>query len=183
MKTRNPKLGPMLIPEEPAAAPVRPSAPSRWAPKGEQEFVDFFMYLLRAPVIVMPGWEDSFRDRWDDVLMNRLLHGREIFGQEMCTEYEAMLYVSSATLVAPPSHDWYVIYMWLFRRWNKEAANQVGLDDVPETLNVNQQEDLAGLRHWIFKGQMLRLKEKGQTPKASLGAKRKELEAEQPKLF
>ena len=172
---------------QPAPAEVARPAPAEWVPRNDKEFVDFFMYLLKAPVIVYPGWEDSFRDQWDKVLMERMVHHKEIFTQQMCTEYEAMLYVSSATLVAPPSHDWYVIYMWLFRRWNKEAAEQIGMDDVREKLNINQQEDLGRLRRWIFNGQRNHLKEKAkgvsrETAKA-LAKEKKQIEVERPKLF
>ena len=158
--------------------------PATWAPKNDGEFVDHVLYLLKAPMNLYPGWEDSFRDQWDKVLMERMVHHKDLFAQEMCTEYEAMLYISSATLVAPPSHDWYVIYMYLFRRWSKEKADQVGADI--EELNINQQEDLDRLRQWVFKGQMLHLKKgKGvsqETVKA-LAKEKKQIEVERPKLF
>ena len=76
----------------------------------------------------------------------------------MCTEYEAMLYISSATLVAPPSHDWHEIHMWLFKRWIHEKAKSIDID--MREPNINQQEDLARLWQWIFKRQRTRLKEK-----------------------
>ncbi|MDP2949227.1 MAG: hypothetical protein Q8P22_06790 [Chloroflexota bacterium] len=172
---------------QPAPAELARPAPAEWAPQTEKEFVDFFLYLLKAPLILYPGWEDTFRDQWDKVLMERMIHHKDLFAQKMCTEYEAMLYISSATLVAPPSHDWYVIYMYLFRRWNKEAAQQIGMDDVPEKLNMNQQDDLARLRQWIFKGQRTHLKEKAkgisqETAKAP-ATEKKLIEVERPKLF
>ncbi|MDP3064137.1 MAG: hypothetical protein Q8O40_13145 [Chloroflexota bacterium] len=167
---------------QPAPAEVARPAPAEWAHRNDEQFVDYFMYLLMAPLILYPGWEESFRDRMSDVTLQRMIHHKEIFTQQMCTEYEAMLYISSATLVASPSHDWYVIYMWLFKRWNKEAAEKIGMDDAPEKLNSNQQEDLAGLRQWIFKGQRTRLKARG-VSQATVRVERKELEVERPKLF
>ena len=164
---------------QPVPAEVARPAPAEWAPRNEEEFVDFFLYLLKATLILYPGWEESFRDRMNDVTPQRFLRHRELFAQKMCTQYEAMLYISLATLVAPPSHDWYEIYMWLFRRWNMDASEKIGMDDVPEELNVNQREDLDGLRLWVFKGQMQHLKKgKGVSQETA-----KALEVERPKLF
>lgn len=173
--------GPQLFPDPvPEAAPeVSPEPASTWAPKGEDEFVGFFMYMLTAPLIVYPGWEESFKDRWDEVVMSRLLHGRQVFAERICTEYEAMLYVSSATQVAPLEHDWFQIYMWLFARWKPDVAEEHDLKPDRAELNAQQQEKLAGLRAWIFKSQLQRLKEKGKAAQKE----RKELEVTQPKLF
>ncbi|MDP3063743.1 MAG: hypothetical protein Q8O40_11130 [Chloroflexota bacterium] len=166
---------------QPAPAEVARPASTEWAPTNDKEFVDFFLYLLKAPLILFPGWEDTFQERMKDVRLQRMIHYREIFTQKMCTEYEAMLYVSSATLVHPPSHDWYVIYMYLFRRWRPDAADSLELDASEGTkLNPNQQEDLDRLRLWVFKHQMLHLK--GQT-KAAKEQEAQKLEVERPKLF
>ncbi|MBF8267721.1 MAG: hypothetical protein HW388_1229, partial [Dehalococcoidia bacterium] len=122
----------------------------------ERKFVESVLYFLKAPVIVWPSYEDDFRDRWDQVLLHRLAHAREVFAQKECTEFEAMLYVSSASLVHPLTHEWAEIYFWLFRRWRPEAAvdNDIGGHE----LDPQEREELARLRRCIFKGQMLHLK-------------------------
>ncbi len=56
----------------PSPAEVARPAPAEWAPRNEEEFVDFFLYLLKAPLILFPGWEESFRDRMQDVTLQRL---------------------------------------------------------------------------------------------------------------
>lgn len=175
-----PEVAPQVSPE--VAPEMIPEVPARWAPKDEKEFVGFFMYMLTAPVIVWPGWEDSYRDRWPDVLMNRLAHGRQVFAERMCTEFEAMLFISSATLNAVPAHDWVQVYLWLFARWKPDVAEAEDIKPDRAELNAQQKEKLAELRAWVFKGQLQRLKEKGK-PSRETEAERKELEVTQPKLF
>jgi hypothetical protein len=151
----------------PALFDLEPESPKQEAPapsfrKDADQFVDQFMYLLTAPYMCYPPWDSVWdaNDNKTTATLERLMHVREIFDTQQCTEFEAMLYISTATLAHPPSHDWFQIYMWLFNRWNPELAQQNDLiPDRPE-LNVNQQEDLARLRRWIFNQQMAHLKAK-----------------------
>ena len=172
----------MSVTADPPPGEVAKPAPAEWAPQNEKEFVDYFLYLLKAPTVGHPDWVDTLRDQRDKVLMERMVHHKELFAQKMCTEFEAMLYVSTVSLAYPINHDWFVIYMWLFRRWNKEKAQEIGSDDVPERLNPNQQEDLARLRQWVFKTQMLHLKKQGSVAQETV-EREKQLEVERPKLF
>lgn len=126
--------------------------------EGEQQFVMQFMYMLRAPLVGTPGWCDTLKDRWSDALLQRLARHKETFAAQQCTEYEAMLYLSSASLEAPMPHGWAEIYFWLFSRWNPKAAAENNIP-APE-LDTSQKEDLARLRRWIFKRQIERLKQR-----------------------
>ncbi|MDO8750728.1 MAG: hypothetical protein Q7K03_06250, partial [Dehalococcoidia bacterium] len=107
------------IPE--ALGPPTTKARSKSPEKESEEFAQLFVHILRAPIVGMPGWVDTLKDQWDKVLIQRLAHHQD-FVEGMCTEYEAMLYISTATLTAPPSHNWFNIYMWLFNRCMPEAA-------------------------------------------------------------
>jgi hypothetical protein len=184
-RRRPPTETPTLFALEPESPQQETPAPL--SPRDADQFVDQFMYLLTAPYMFFPlggasVWEAN--DNKTTAKLQRLMHAREIFDTQHCTEFEAMLYISTVTLAHPLSHDWFTIYMWLFRRWaTPEQAAAVG-DDLPEKLNPNQSEDLARLRGWIFKTQMNHMKAKMK------GAKREEVEAEgeqleaaQPKLF
>ncbi|MBI4201189.1 MAG: hypothetical protein HY531_02740 [Chloroflexi bacterium] len=151
----------------------------------EQEFVDRVMYWLTAPYITWPGYEDIYRSNGnkDRALVQRLACHEEIHREKACTEFEAMLYISTATLVAPPSHAWYTIYMYLFNRCMPEQAEANGLDGIKK-LNGSDAEDLMRLRQWIYKKQVLHLKEK--TTSAApreLRRMEKEVEVERPRLF
>jgi len=121
-----------------------------------QALVDQMMYLLVGPYIGFPGWEDIWQvnDNKTTARVHRLAHHKEIFETQQATEYEAMLYLSTASLAQPISHDWAQIYLHLFNGVMPEVAKDLDvLPDRPE-LNVNQQDDLARLRRWIFKHQM-----------------------------
>lgn len=153
--------------------------------QGEERFVKSIMYTFYAPLVLYPGWEDSFKDKWLEVTAHRMKHQAEIFEEQVCTELEAMLYISSATLVAPPSHDWFQIYMWLFHRWKPEMAEQMDLKPDHPELDMNQKEDLARLRSWIFRKQQehLRQKMKGEKVLAKPTAEESKVEVLQAKMF
>jgi hypothetical protein len=125
-------------------------------------------------------WEAN--DNKTTAKLQCLVHHREIFATEQCTEFEAMLYISTSTLAHPPSHDWVQIYLWLFNRWNPEAAQQNDLKPDRPELNVNQREDLARLRRWIFRQQMEHLKAKRKAAENGDPVPVPEL-VEQPKMF
>ena len=152
--------------------------------KEGEEFAQLFVHILRAPIVGWPGWVETLGDQWDKVLIQRLAHHQD-FVEGMCTEYEAMLYISTATLVAPPSHNWFNIYMWLFNRYMPEAAKANDLVG-PARLEGSDAEDLKRLRQWIFKSQALHLKRKEQ-PEAEESKETKQLakevEFEQPRLI
>lgn len=150
----------------------------------EQEFVDQVMYWLTAPYVTWPGYEDIYsKGNRDKALVYRLAQHEEIHREKACTEFEAMLYISTATLVAPPSHAWYSIYMWLFNKCMPEQAEANGLDDVKE-LEGSYREELMGLRRWIYKTQMLHLKQKSKAAAPQeIQRVEKEVEVERPRLF
>ena len=150
--------------------------------RGEEQFVHQMMYLLTAPGIVMPGYEDTLKGRISDATLQRLLHHREIFDNQECTEFEAMLYVSTASLTHPISRDWADIYFYLFYRWNPEAAEAIKVE--PRELDYSQQEDLRRLRSWIYRTQINHLRRRnGMGRPHQLQAEQKALEEEQQNLF
>ncbi|MFQ6027691.1 MAG: hypothetical protein ACE5Q6_09385 [Dehalococcoidia bacterium] len=166
--------------ELPAEEPER--RPRRSQHQEEERFVSQFMYLLTGPYITWPGWEDLAVKRKDDILLYRLAHAREIFEQQLCTEFEAMLYVSTASMEHPMNHDWTEIYMWLFRRWNPEQADEIELN--VRELDNNQLEQLNRLRRWLFQRQMNHLKAKQRDAnRKEVEEEQRRLEAQQPRMF
>ena len=150
--------------------------------RGEEQFVNEMMYLLTAPGIVMPGYEDTLKDRMADAKLQRLAHHREIFDTRQCTEFEAMLYISTATLVHPPSRDWTDIYSYLFQRWNPDQAEAIKIE--PRELDYSQQEDLRRLRSWIYRTQINHLRRRnGLGNPNRLRKEAQDLQEEQQKLF
>jgi hypothetical protein len=159
-KRRSPRVvAPALFDLEPESTKQEAPAPS--FRKDADQFVEQLMYSLTAPYIGYPGWGDdpSF---WEPhkakVTMERMLHHQEIHRDKMASEYETALYLSSATLAHPMSHDWAQMYFYLFTTAMPEQAKVIG-NEVTE-LDPGQREELARLRRWIFRQQMAHLRAK-----------------------
>jgi hypothetical protein len=78
------------------------------------------------------------------------------------------------------SHDWPHIYFYLFTRAMPDHGKVIG-NEVKE-LNVNQREDLARLRQWIFRQQMAHMKAKLKAEVNGTPASAPQV-VEQPKMF
>ena len=150
--------------------------------RDEERFVEQAMYCLTAPTIGWPGWEELLRQHREDITLQRLAHQREVFQTQQCTEFEAMLYLSTASLVAPVGHDWVQIYGYLFWRWNPEQGKEIW-GQAPQ-LDPNQQEHLVRLRRWIYRQQLLHVKGKaGKARQEELEREQRAVEQLQPRLF
>ena len=111
------------------------------------------------PIMVMPGgWGDTLPD-WlkTAITLERLidnmkaLHGGEMTG----TDAEACAYLYTASLEAPPSHDWAQIYLYVAGKViNRHRAPDTGVtmpEDIRvESLTRNQEDDLHHLKRWIY---------------------------------
>ena len=151
----------------------------------EQLFVDQMMYMLTAPQIFHPPWDTLVEMHKQDVTLHRLINNKEILEKEMCSELEAMLYLSSASLEAPMRRDWMEIYFWLFNRWDAEKAKAAEI--AMPNLDSTQIESMDRLRRWIFRTQMNHIKSKRpsitrRSAKEVEKAKQR-LEIEQPSMF
>jgi len=161
--------------------------------KETQAVVDATIYLLRAPYMYFPPWGDVWEanSNKEKAVFQRMARHKEIFETEQCSEFEAMLYISTASLEQPLAHDWSQVYFWLFRRYMPVAAAAIdaelsdsGYHPCPEELDPNERELLASLRRWMFRSQMARIKGTMQdaSPK-EVKKQTKQLQAEMPRLF
>ena len=149
-----------------------------------EKFVTQMMYLLTAPMVGMPEWADTLRMHKQEITMQRLARQKEIFQAQECTELEAMLYVSTASLSGNLDHDWTQIYMYLFRRWSPEKAKAADIEGPKELNQYPQQEHLTRLRKWIYRVQMNRLRSRmGGVGQAAVKKEAEELREEQQRLF
>lgn len=142
------------------------------------------MYPLTAPYVTWPGYEYLYHsnDNKTKALARRLASYEEIQREKMCTEFEAMMYISTATLVAPPTHEWYRIYMYLFQKEMPQAAEANDLTEVKE-LDAGEREALDGLRRWIYKTQVLHMKRKAEPAAPEAKRLEREVKVERPRLF
>lgn len=131
----------------------------------ERQFVESLMYGLSAPFIFPPGgWGDSIPKQTRDLaLIYRLAELPQIIEQEQCTKFEAMMYLSCCSLVAPLTHDAYKMMMHCMKKYYGLDK----IDDNPErikyleqdaTLFENEEQELSRIRSTIFKRQMERIK-------------------------
>ena len=130
--------------------------------EAEKNFIIPLLTAIQGPIIVHPMAMDQPPENLrQDIQVARLLQCAK--HENMATEEEAMWYISTASLVAPLDHDWYEIYMYLCRKWlikkNKELPDFL---KEPITLSNSgiQENDLANLRHWIYKKQVEHVTEK-----------------------
>jgi hypothetical protein len=143
------------------------------------------MYGWTAPFLSWPGWESIWEnnDNKNRAFIRRLAEHKEIWETHQATEFEAMIYLSTATLSFPPSHHWTQVYMYLFRRWyGAKEADETGITG-PDELDSTAKDMLSHLRNWIFRQQLNHMKAKlrGETP--AVKKEQKKLEAEQRQLF
>ncbi len=157
--------------------------------KGISEIVGVFC----DPIIVMPGgWGDTLPD-WikTAITLERLVENVKVLkGEEMTgTNAEACAYLYTASLTAPPSHDWAQIYLYIagkvYEKHRSPASGVKMPDDIRvEELNDDQMRDLNRLKEWIFRkrtdARLDRDQAERRQKKEEEAARRK---AEQPALF
>jgi hypothetical protein len=133
----------------------------------EDDFADRFIYALKAPFITWPLCETSITTEMQaKAKMYRLMMTATAETMIEATEFEAMLYIMSATLANPPSHTWYKIYTHLFQKYFPEQSATVFAGEPIEKVQDYEFQDLKRLQQWIFKKQMEHLKELEKKAKA-----------------
>jgi hypothetical protein len=117
------------------------------------------VWSLTKPLVVCPGgWGDTMPE-WmkGEVTLQRLT--QNLKGEEgMATDIEALIYLYTASLVAPFNESWTNIYVYLTKKcteargkgWPKEIGNP--------KLTEYQQGLLKHLKEWIWQQQAKRLR-------------------------
>jgi hypothetical protein len=101
-----------------------------------------------APIVVFKGLEDVVTGKMKTrIQMERLLES----SPETATDYEAMIYLHTASLAVPFSEEWYNIYSFLFSKYHSEQAKAIGV--YREKITEQEQRELSRLRQWIYKQQ------------------------------
>lgn len=140
------------------------------AHKRFDNWMDRLMFTLTAPVIVMdPGWGVPEKLR-GDIKIQRMIHLMESnhdenHDWEIATEYEAMVYLQNASLVAPTNDTWFDIYMYLVKKYFDKDKNLDFLEDAPDELDQYHRQQLNMFRRWIFDRQIKVFKERKKVKK------------------
>lgn len=112
--------------------------------------------MFKAPVITWPGYEDLAKNHKDRIITYRLVGVKDI-QEKKAVDYEAMLYISTASFDAPLSHEWVKLYARLFRQYyGSEKSDAIGITE--EKVYDNELHQLDRLKSWIYKRQMDYLK-------------------------
>ena len=92
-------------------------------------------------------------------MSNRLANSLKIIQEEKATEFEALLYLHTASLTAPLKEEWVRIYKYLFKKFYPNKLPENIAKDFPDKLNEYERRLLDDLRRRIFKVQIQHLNE------------------------
>lgn len=109
--------------------------------------------IFTRPIIGHIGWADSITsEQKARIQIERLKQVKEAKGEkiDMATDYEAMIYLSTASFSAPLSRMWLRIYFHLFKKFYPEKSDFI--PDYEAKLNPHMDiGELNNLKRWLFK--------------------------------
>jgi len=163
LKKRKPKpIVPRLISKPPPMRiALKPTVPivdikpqSIKPPKraGASKFLDTFAKTFTRPIIGHPGWVSSITpEQKARIKIERLKQISQVKGQkiEMATDYEAMIYLSTASLSAPLSRSGQRIYFHLFKKFYPEKSEFI--PEYEAKLDIQSKPELLRLKRWLYK--------------------------------
>ncbi len=137
----------------------RPAEPKRTKEQSEKQFVDRMLYVLKAPTLCWPGYEEDITPEMQEKALKARLF-KEMSGTDLdlATDEEVCIYMSTATLANPPGHTWFKIYINCFYRTFKDHYISAFGDTPPEPLQPYEETELTRFKEWIFKKQMEHIK-------------------------
>jgi len=129
--------------------------------RDEGIFVRALEYALFAPFVGTPEWKDLLKDEelQFQAKLHRLANSLKIIQEEKATEFEALLYLHTASLTAPLKEEWVRIYKYLFKKFYPNKLPENIAKDFPDKLNEYERRLLDDLRRRIFKVQIQHLNE------------------------
>lgn len=128
--------------------------------KQAEKFAQDMCFCLMKPIIVMdPGWCTP-ENLIQDIKIHRLLQNAK--GEtDIATDIEALAYLSNASLVKRPDHNFARIYMYLFKKVYPAESEDVDLlDRHYDSLDSYQERLLNDLKVWIWDKQVKAWKDK-----------------------
>jgi len=124
--------------------------------------VERAVFALAAPIITWPGMENLVTEEHrNNIIASRMAAAIE--NREEATDWEAMIYLHTASLATPLDHDHAQIYFYLFSKLLPQHAEKIGLPNVE--LNDYLSGKLQRLKEWIFRQQLKAWKKKRQARK------------------
>lgn len=99
-----------------------------------------------APIIAHQGWEDVVTEKMKTKIQIERLRDPSA---ETATDYEAMVYLHTASLATPLSQRWYNIYSFLFSEYHPKQAKEIGV--YKKQVTEFEKRELSHLKKWIYK--------------------------------
>lgn len=118
----------------------------------KKKFVNTLLYGLQAPFVFPNDWAESIsKESREKAKMLRLAQCAKCVDEEMSTDFEAMLYISCLSLVAPLNREWSDTYFHIFSKYYDYSVidDKYPAPDIPS----HHISELNRLRQMIFKRQ------------------------------
>lgn len=123
--------------------------------KSRRMFMQLFEALCDRPIIGHTMWADSITtEQKARIKIERMKQIKKANGEKITesTEYEALIYVMTASLANPLSRTWFNIYAWLFRKFYPEKAKEIFSEYEGQKLEKwTEESDLIRLKRWLYK--------------------------------
>jgi hypothetical protein len=122
-------------------------------------------HALFAPMIVWQGMEDEYRDedKMFKVKTSRLAKLASGDFSETATDYEMAIFISTFTLVQPPSESVFKLMAYCFRKaYGDKTADELDLPKVDLESDIMLKRDYDRLATWIYQKQKEAMKAKRQ---------------------
>jgi hypothetical protein len=123
--------------------------------KAEEAFVQDMIYRIAAPTLCWPGYEEDITQEMKEKARIARLAKRGL--DQECTDYEACLYLMTASQVAPFDRVWFKIYASLFAKAFPDKSKEIFRD--PEQLESYEEQELHRFKQWIYKKQIEHMKQ------------------------
>lgn len=142
---------------------TEPKKLTRKEKSDEKKFVNIMLYGIMAPTVWPNDWSKTYpQEIRDKAKMYRMAELPKIMETEQSTDFDAMLYVSCASLNAPPNREAYSIAMYCIDKYYdlKMIADSTrdDLQWLKHDADLSQNEParilLANLKRYIYKTQM-----------------------------
>lgn len=130
--------------------------------KQGQKMFDQLAVELARPTILHAEWASTIpQTQLDHVIPERLKQLMLNKGQQLTqvTDYEAMLYVSTLSMLAPLANSSYNIYVYLFTKCLPEQAKTIFSDyELARQLDISEKMELDDMKRKLYNKSVQKLK-------------------------
>ena len=120
--------------------------------KSRKMFMQLFEAMFQRPIIGHTGWYKSITpEQKQRIKMERAKQIREANGEKIteATDYEALIYLMTASLQEPLGRTAQKIYYHLFKKIYPDKSDFI--PDYEAKLDIQSEPELRRLKQWLFK--------------------------------